>query len=60
MTKMAAMHIYRKNPSKTFFAETAEPIAIKLDMQQVKLEYYNVCIKYGPVIYLTNFTARST
>ena len=60
MTKMAAMYIYRKNSSKTFFAETAEPIATKLDMQQVILKYYNVCIKYDPVIYLTNYTASST
>ena len=32
MTKMAAMPIYGKNPSKIFFAETAEPIATKIVM----------------------------
>ena len=32
MTKMAAMPIYGKNPSKIFFAGTAEPVATKLDM----------------------------
>ena len=32
MTKMAAMPIYGKNPSKIFFAGTAEPIAMKIDM----------------------------
>ena len=30
MTKMAAMPIYGKNPSKIFFAGTAEPIATKI------------------------------
>ena len=32
MTKIAAMPIYGKNPSKIFFAGTAEPIAMKTDM----------------------------
>ena len=34
MTKMAAMPIYGKKPSKIFFTGTAEPIAIatKIDM----------------------------
>ena len=32
MTKMAAMPIFGKNPSKIFFAGTAKPIASKLDM----------------------------
>ena len=31
MTKMVAMPIYGKNPSKIFY-RTAEPIATKLDM----------------------------
>ena len=31
ITKMATMPIYGKNPSKTFFAGTAEPIATKID-----------------------------
>ena len=30
MTKMAAMSVYGKNPSKIFFAGTAEPIATKV------------------------------
>ena len=32
MTKMAAMPIYGKNPSKILFAGTTEPIATKLDI----------------------------
>ena len=32
MTKMAAMPIYGKNPSKIFFTGTAEPIEMKIDM----------------------------
>ena len=32
MTKMAAMLIYGKNPSKILFAGTDEPIATKIDM----------------------------
>ena len=32
VTKMAAMPIYGKNPSKIFFEGTAEPIATKIDM----------------------------
>ena len=31
MTKMAAMPIYGKKPSKSFFTGTAEPIALKTD-----------------------------
>ena len=60
MTKMAAMPIYGKNPLKIFFAGTAEPIATKLNMQQVRLECYNVCINHDPVVTLTDFMARST
>ena len=32
MTKMAAMPIYGKNPSKIFFSRTGEPISTKLGM----------------------------
>ena len=32
MTKMAAMRIYGKNPSKIFFSGTAGPICMKLGM----------------------------
>ena len=59
LTKMAAMPIQGKNPSKIFF-RTAEPIAMKLDMLQMGLEYYNMFINHDPVMTLTNFKARST
>ena len=32
MTKVAAMHIYCKNPSKIFFSGTAGPVSTKLGM----------------------------
>ena len=32
MTKMAAMPIYGKNPSKIFFSGTVGPISMKLGM----------------------------
>ena len=54
ITKMAAMPIYGKTPSKIFFEGTAEPIAMELDMQQLRLKYYNVCINHGPVMTLTD------
>ena len=46
MTKMAAMPLYGKNPSKFFFSETTGPISTKLGMKHQGLEYYNVFINY--------------
>ena len=43
MTKMAAMPIYGKNPSKFFFSGT---ISTKHGMKHRGLEYYNVFINY--------------
>ena len=59
MTKMAAMPIYGKNPSKTL-SETGGPISKKLGMKHQWLEYYNVYINHDPVATLTYFTTRST
>ena len=58
MTKMSAMPIYGKNPSKIFFAGTAETISMKIDMKQLRLEYYDVGVNHDSVV--TEFTARST
>ena len=55
MTKMAAMPIYGKNPSKIFFSRTGGLISTKLGMK-----HYNVYINHDPVMTLTYFTARST
>ena len=41
MTKMAAMPIYDKNPSKIFFSGTGGPISTKLGMKHQWLKYYN-------------------
>ena len=59
-TKMAAMPIYGKNPSKIFFSESAEQISKKLDMKHQWLKYYNVYINHDPVVTLTYFMTRST
>ena len=60
MTKMAAMPIYGKNPSKFFFSGTTGPISTKLGMKHGELEYYNVCIDDDLWMTLTYFTAWST
>ena len=60
MTKMAAMSIYGKNPSKIFFSRTGGSISKKLGMKLLWLKHYNVYINHDPVMTLTNFTARST
>ena len=44
MTKMAAMPIYGKNPSKIFFSESGGPISKKLGLKHQWLKYYNVFI----------------
>ena len=60
MTKMAAMPIYGKNPSKIFFSGTGGPISMNLGMKHRWLKRYNVYINHDPVMTLTYFTARST
>ena len=60
MTKMAAMPIYGKIPSKVFFSRTDRPISMKLCMKHQWLKHYNVYINHDPVMTLTYFTTRST
>ena len=60
MTKMAAMPIYGKNPSKFFLSGTPGLISTKLGIKHRGLEYYNVFINYDLWLTLTYFTARST
>ena len=59
-TKMTAMPISGKNPSKIFFSGTGGPISTELDMKHQWLKHYNVYINHDPVMTLTYFTARST
>ena len=59
MTKMAAMPIYGKNPSK-IFSESNRLISRKLGVKHRWLKYSNVYINYDPVMTLTKFMARST
>ena len=54
MTKMAAMPIYGKNPSK-IFSRTGGLISKKLGMKYRWLKYYNVYINHDPVMTLTFF-----
>ena len=60
MTKMAAMPIYGKKPSKIFFSGTSGPISKKLGVKHLWLKYYNVYINHDPVMTLTQFMARSS
>ena len=60
MTKMAAMPIYGKNPSRIFFSETNRLISRKLGVKHRWLKYSNVYINHDPVMTLTKFMARST
>ena len=60
MTKMAAMPINGKNPSKIFLSRTGGSISKKFGMKHRWLKHYNVYINHDPVMTLTYFTARST
>ena len=55
MTKMAAMPIYGKNPSKIIFSETNRLISRKLGVRHRWLKYSNVYINHDPVMTLTGF-----
>ena len=60
MTKMAAMPIYGRNPSKIFFSRTGGLISTKLGMKHPWLKYYSVYINHDLVMTLTKLMARST
>ena len=53
MTKMAAMPIYGKNPSKIFFSDRL--ISRKLGMKHQWQKYSNVYINHDPVMTWTKF-----
>ena len=59
MTKMAAMPIYGKTPSKIFFSRAGGPIFTKLGMYYWGLLPIIVYINDDPGVTLTYFTARS-
>ena len=58
MTKMAAMSIYGKKPSKIFNG-TDGPISTKLGMEHLGLQPIIVCSNDDPGVTLTYFMARS-
>ena len=53
MTKMAAMPIYGKNPSKIFFSGTGGPISMKLGMWHRGLQPIIVYTNDDPGLTLT-------
>ena len=59
-TKMAAMALNSKKPSKIFFSRTRKPMILKLGMKHQAIELYKVYINRDPWMTLTYFTARST
>ena len=59
MTKMAAMLIYGKQPSKTFSYRTYSPMIMKLGMEQYVLKLYKVYINDNPELTLTHFKTMS-
>ena len=59
LTKMAAMTIYGKIPSK-IFSGTSGPITTKRCMKHPWLNYSNKYKTHDPVMTLTYVTARST
>ena len=60
MTKMAAMPLYGKSPSKFSFSDTNKLISKKLGVKDRWLKYSYVYINHDPVMTLTKFMARST
>ena len=58
MSKMTAMSIYGKNPSK-IFSDTGGPISTKRGMLHRRLLPIIVCINDDPGWTVTYFTARS-
>ena len=59
MTKMAAMPLYVKKPSKIFFSGTGKPISAKLGIWHWGLQPIIVCSNDDHPVTLTYFTARS-
>ena len=59
MTKMAAMSIYGKNPSKIFSGNGGSMSTNLAHKGNCGLEYYNVYINYDRVMTLTYLTASS-
>ena len=55
MTKVAAMNIYGKKPTKIFFSETEWPMTLKLGIQHWGLGFYQVCSHDDPWLTLTCF-----
>ena len=59
MTKMAAMPIYGKNPSKILLSGTKGPMTMWLDMEYWGLGPITIYSNDDPRLTLTYFTARS-
>ena len=59
MTRMAAMPIYGKKPSKSFSYRTNSPMILKLGMEHYEIKLYIVSINDDPELTLTYFTTMS-
>ena len=59
LTKMAAMPIYGKNPSKIFFSGASGSISLNLSVKHLALKPIIVCQNDDPGMTLTYFTAWS-
>ena len=59
MTKMAAMLIYGKKPSKIFFYRTNSPMIMNCCMVQYVLNLYKVYINDDPELTLSHFKTIS-
>ena len=57
MTSMAAMPVYGKN-LKIFFSGTQRPMTLKVGMQHLVLEYFQIYLNDDPELTLTYFMAR--
>ena len=61
MTKMAAMPIYGKNPSKFFFSGITGPISTKLGMKHRGPEYCGLSPPWGNIhVYYKNIQRSSS
>ena len=56
---LVTMPIYGKKNLKIFFSGTKTPMALKVGMQHLALEYYQICSNEDPGMTLTYCTIRS-
>ena len=60
LSKMAATHIYGKDPLKIFFSRTRRLMTLGLGMYHSSCGAYQVCSNDDPRLTLTYITSRSS